>query len=80
MTFVEIPVQTLSPAALHGLVEEFVTREGTDYGEHECSLEDKIQAVIRQLNTGEVVIVFDPDSETCNIITKEELTRTEVRN
>ena len=75
MSFVEIPVKTLSPASLHGLVEEFVTREGTDYGEREHRLEDKVQAVMRQLDRGEVVIVFDPKSETCNIITKEELAR-----
>lgn len=73
MTFVEVPVKTLSPAAVQGLVEEFVTRDGTDYGEHEHSLEDKMQTVMQKLNRGEVVIVFDPDSETCNIIAREEV-------
>jgi hypothetical protein len=50
------------------LIEEFVTRDGTDYGEREHTLEQKKRAVARQLERGEVVIVFDPESETCNII------------
>lgn len=73
MKFVEIPTKMLSPVALNGLVEEFVTRDGTDYGGRERTLEEKKGAVIRQLDRGEVVIVFDPDSETCTIITKDKL-------
>jgi uncharacterized protein YheU (UPF0270 family) len=67
---VEIPPSRLSREALDGLIEEFVTREGTDYGEQEHTLEQKKRAVARQLDRGEVVIVFDPESETCNIIPK----------
>ena len=36
---VEIPASRLSTAALDGLIEEFVTRDGTDYGEQEHTLE-----------------------------------------
>ncbi len=68
MSFVIIPYDQLSPDALYGVVEEFVTRNGTDYGEREASLEVKISQVINQLESGEVVIVFDQDSESCNII------------
>lgn len=67
---VEIPASRLSRDALDGLIEEFVTRDGTDYGEQEYTLEEKKNAVARQLERGEVVIVFDPESETCNIIPK----------
>jgi uncharacterized protein YheU (UPF0270 family) len=69
---VEIPASRLSPGALDGLIEEFVTRDGTDYGLQEPTLEQKKTAVARQLERGEVVIVFDPESETCNIIPKDE--------
>lgn len=65
---VEIPASRLSREALDGLIEEFVTRDGTDYGEREHTLEQKKRAVARQLERGDVVIVFDPESETCNII------------
>ncbi len=58
----------LSPAALRGLVEEYVTRDGTDYGEVERSTQQKITAVFAQIESGEALIVFDPDSETANIV------------
>ena len=73
MGFVQIPVDALSRQALDGLIEEFVTRDGTDYGTEERSLDDKKDAVRRQLDCGEIVIVFDPETETSNIISKDDL-------
>lgn len=64
---IEIPHTALSPEALRGLVEEFVTRDGTDYGEREASLETRVRDVLRQLERGEVTILFDPDSGTANL-------------
>ena len=51
-----IPWQQVSPETLENLIETFVLREGTDYGEHERSLLDKVADVRRQLETGEVVL------------------------
>ncbi len=65
---IEVPHTALSPEALRGLVEEFVTRDGTDYGERERTLEERVRDVLRQLERGEVKIVFDPDSETTNLV------------
>ncbi len=64
-----IPHQELSPDALHALVEEFVTRSGTDYGNCETPLREKVQQVVQQLEKGEAVIVYDTTLETCNITT-----------
>ncbi len=64
-----IPHQELSPDALQALVEEFVTRSGTDYGNCETSLTEKVQQVVQQLENGEAVIVYDATMETCNITT-----------
>ena len=64
---IEVPPGDLSRDALRALVEEFVTRDGTDYGAVERSLEDKVSAVLRQLARGEVRIVFDPESETTTL-------------
>lgn len=58
----------LSPEALRGLIQEFVTRDGTDYGAVERSLETKIEEVHAQLVSGEARIVFDPETETTNIV------------
>jgi len=63
-----IPYDQLSPEALTGVIEEFVTRDGTDYGEREVSLEEKTARVKRQLGTGKAVIVFDTELETCTIL------------
>ncbi|MFH2060349.1 MAG: YheU family protein [Pseudomonadota bacterium] len=67
-----IPYEQLSSQALYGVVEEFVTRDGTDYGIKEVSLESKISQVIRQLESKKVVIVFDPASETCTILSNDD--------
>jgi len=64
-----IPYQKLSSDALQALVEEFVTRSGTDYGCAETSLAEKTQQVMCQLEKGEAVIVYDTVLETCNITT-----------
>jgi uncharacterized protein len=68
-----IPADRLSPEALQGIIDEFVTREGTDYGHAEPNLEAKCAQVRRQLESGDVVIVFDPDGETCNLVRRHDL-------
>ena len=70
---VELSPDDLSPEALRGLVEEFVTRDGTDYGDVERSVEDKVEQVLAQLASGEARIVFDPEEETASIVTSREL-------
>jgi len=68
LTALKIAYDQLSPEALHGVIEEFVTRDGTDYGEVEVPLETKISQVLDQIKSGKAVIVFDHGSETCNIL------------
>ena len=55
---------------LRAVIEEFVTREGTDYGQTAFSLESKVAAVLKQLEEKKVFLVFDPESETCDIVSK----------
>ncbi len=70
---IKIPFEELSSEALQGLLEEYVSREGTDYGHTSYSLAQKVAAVKRQLETGKAVIVFDPGSSTCNIVPQQDL-------
>lgn len=63
-----VPYTELSEDALRGVVESFVLREGTDYGEREFSLDQKVEHVLRQLRRGEARIVFDPATETIGIV------------
>jgi uncharacterized protein YheU (UPF0270 family) len=58
----------LSPEALRGVIDAFVLREGTDYGEREYSLDEKVAHVLKQLERGEARIEFDPDAETVDIV------------
>lgn len=64
---VVVPHTDLAPELLHAVVESYVLREGTDYGEKEFSLEDKVSHVISRLERGEARIVFDPETETVSI-------------
>jgi len=64
---IPVPYNELSPKALTGLIESFVSREGTDYGDHEFSLEQKVAHVLKQLERGDVLIVFDPKEESFDI-------------
>jgi uncharacterized protein YheU (UPF0270 family) len=65
---VEVPIAALSESALSALIESFVLREGTDYGELERSHERKIADVRRQLERREARIEFDPQTESVNIV------------
>ena len=62
-----IPINRLSPEALQGVIEEFISREGTDYGEIEVSLETRFRQVRHRLERGLAVLIFDDETETTNI-------------
>jgi len=68
---VEVPYGELPKDLLHAVIESFVLREGTDYGEREFSLEDKVARVVSQLKKGEAKIMFDPESESVTIAVKQ---------
>ena len=62
-----IPVNKRSAKALKGVIEEFISRNGTDYGAIESSLETNFKQVKYKLKNGEAVLVFDDETETTNI-------------
>ena len=66
-----IPWQSLSDVALRGIVEEYVTREGTEYGAREYTLEQKVEEVLRALRDGSAQIVWDPAQESATLISVE---------
>ena len=63
-----VPIDQIDPDTLTNLIKEFVLREGTDYGEEEAALEQKIEQVKAQLKTGTAVLVFSELHETINIM------------
>lgn len=70
---VAIPHTELSADALRGVIESFVLREGTDYGDQHYSLDQKVDHVLRQLERNEAQIMFDPNTETIDIVVKSKL-------
>lgn len=65
---IEIPYQSLSANAFEGIVQEFASRDGTDYGEFECSLADKVAQVEVQLKSGHLTLLFDPIAQNCQLV------------
>ena len=66
-----IPHAKLLPATLRAVVQEFVTRDGTDYS----SVERRVESVLRQLEAGRVELHFDDQSQTSNIVPVEDTRR-----
>jgi hypothetical protein len=62
-----IPLNKLSAKALRGVIEEFISRDGTDYGETEVSMETKFRQVEYKLESGLAILLFDDETETTNI-------------
>ena len=65
---VQVPVQSIQKATLSRLVEEFVTRDGTDYGSHEIPTEKKVSRAMAALHAGKAIIVFDPNTGSVTIV------------
>jgi uncharacterized protein YheU (UPF0270 family) len=63
-----IPQSAISSEALEGIIKEFVLREGTEYGATDVSLETKVKQVQRQLDRGDVVVVFDEATESVDLV------------
>ncbi|MBT4760794.1 MAG: YheU family protein [Bdellovibrionaceae bacterium] len=66
---VEVPWQQIGKEALSGLVQEFVLREGTDYGQNTYSIDQKIEHVMSQLRSNKAKVVYDATSDSCSLVT-----------
>jgi uncharacterized protein YheU (UPF0270 family) len=64
----DIPIESLSAEALHGVIDEFILREGTDYGAIEATLERKRREILSQLQSGEAKLVYDSETETVTLV------------
>lgn len=69
---VRVPYDQISPDVLDAIIEEFISREGTDYGKVEVPFEQKVQRVKKQIAAGKVLIVFDEGMNSCNILSKDD--------
>lgn len=63
----EIPWEQLKPETLRALAEEYVSREGTDYGTKEVSFDAKVGQVLKLLKDKKIKVVFDAETESCDL-------------
>lgn len=68
----KIPPDRLDPETLRAIALEFVSREGSEYGHQEWSMEQKVEQVIDQVRAGEVHVFYDENSKTCNLVTSKD--------
>jgi uncharacterized protein YheU (UPF0270 family) len=63
-----IPLEQIDSVTLNRIIEAFVLREGTDYGDMSFSLAEKVEQVRQQLLTGEVVLTWSEQHNSINIV------------
>jgi len=69
--FIDIPPQRVPADTLRALLEEFASRDGTDYGRRELSLEDKVMQLQRGLDSGVMKLLYDSESEHWDLVDTE---------
>jgi hypothetical protein len=72
---IEVPREKISGEILSALIEEFILREGTDYGAVEVSLAAKKQQVEKQIFKDQIKIIFDFETQTATLVTTDEFKR-----
>ena len=68
-----VPYEELEPETLRNLAEEFVTRDGTDYGATEKTLDQKVEALMQELRSGEARIGYQPKTDDIHIVARRRL-------
>ena len=69
--FVEVPPERLDEQILKSLLEEFSSRDGTDYGDRETTLEERVGQLLHRLKISELAILYDADSEQWDLVDRE---------
>jgi len=64
----EIPHNQVPEQTLLAIIGEFISREGTDYGHREYTLDEKVEKVKSQLLNGEIKLMFDSETSSCNLV------------
>ncbi len=73
--YIDVPPGRLDSAVFRALMEDYVTRDGTDYGERERSLAEKVEALERQVRAGEVRLLYHGESEQWDLVPADEAAR-----
>ena len=74
-----IPYQQLDETTLNNLIEQYILREGTDYGEVEFSLQQKTQQVLEQIKNEDIYIMYSELNESVTLVSKQEFQQTQIK-
>ncbi len=75
----EVPPSAISAEALTAVIESFILREGTDYGSEEVEHQTKIDRVRKQLERGDIKLVFDAETESVTFMTQRDWDKLKIR-
>jgi uncharacterized protein YheU (UPF0270 family) len=64
----DIPYEQINKDTLTRMIEHFIAREGTDYGEKLYTMEEKVADVMHSLETGRAKITFHPETKSCDVV------------
>ena len=67
-SYLEVPADRLGPEVLQGLLEDYASRDGTDYGAVELTLEQKTGNLRRQLQQGKLLILVETEGEQWDLV------------
>lgn len=70
--YIQVPIARLEQQVLQALLEEFASRDGTDYGQRELTLEEKAGNLRRQLEAGDVLLVYHSPSEEWDLVSSDQ--------
>ncbi len=80
MNFVAIEPHQLQEEILMAIITSFILREGTDYGVNEVALETKQKQIKKQMDKGQIKIVFDPSTESLTLLTAQEFKKLQMHS
>ncbi len=69
---IKVPYDKLSPEALQGIIEQFISRDGPDSGHADIAFQRKAEQVMQNLKTGKAIILYDESNQSCNIFSKDD--------
>ena len=75
----EVPPSAISAEALTAVIESFILREGTDYGSEEVEHQTKKDRVRKQLERGDIKLVFDAETESVTFMTQRDWDKLKIR-
>lgn len=75
----KIPYQQLDQTTLNNLIEQYILREGTDYGEVEFSLQEKTAQITLQIKNEDIYIMYSELNESVTLVSKQEFQQTQIK-